>query len=161
MKKFIFLTVTVLALVLIFTSASGNVATDSRIGTRAASFTIGNDSSVLTLNQLRGKWVLLTLWSSADAVARLDNMRYSRIARNNDKLVQVAVNFDRSRALFDEVVSADSLDLSSQYYCERQDRKQFDQKWGTAEQFNTYLIDSRGVVVAVNPGDKELQAAIK
>ena len=148
-------------LVLISTSASSNVSSDSRIGTRSANFTIGNDDNVVTLNQFRGKMVLLTFWSSADAVARLDNMRYNRLTRQNDKLVQLAVNFDRSRALFEEVVYADSLDTSSQFFCELQDRKPFEQKWGTSEQFNTYLIDSRGVVIAVNPSDKELLKAIK
>lgn len=160
MKKSIFL-MTTLALVLMFTSASGNVASDSRLGSKAANFTIGNDSSVVTLSQFRGTCVLLSFWSSADAVARLDNMRYSKLAQSNDKLELLAVNFDRSRALFDEVVLSDSLDTSSQYYCELQDRKQFDQRWGTAEQFNTYLIDSRGVVVAVNPSENELKAVLK
>lgn len=160
MKKLVFLMVTCV-LVLISTSASSNVSSDSRIGTRAANFTIGNDDNVVTLNQFRGKMVLLTFWSSADAVARLDNMRYNRLTRQNDKLVQLAVNFDRSRALFEEVVYADSLDTSSQFFCELQDRKPFEQKWGTSEQFNTYLIDSRGVVIAVNPSDKELLKAIK
>ena len=160
MKKLVFLMVTCV-LVLISTSASSTVSSDSRIGTRAANFTIGNDDNVVTLNQFRGKMVLLTFWSSADAVARLDNMRYNRLTRQNDKLVQLAVNFDRSRALFEEVVYADSLDTSSQFFCELQDRKPFEQKWGTSEQFNTYLIDSRGVVIAVNPSDKELLKAIK
>lgn len=161
MKKFIFLLTTLVAFVLMFTSASGTVASDSRIGSKAANFTIGNDSSVVTLSQFRGKCVLLSFWSSADAVARLENMRYSKLAQSNDKLEMLAVNFDRSRALYNEVVLADSLDTSSQFYCEQQDRKQFDQRWGTAEQFNTYLIDPRGVVVAVNPSEKELKAAIK
>lgn len=152
---------TTLVLVLIFTSASGTIASDSRIGSKAASFTIGNDSSVVTLGNFSGKCVLLSFWSSADAVSRLDNMRYSKLAQGNDKLELVSVNFDRSRALFNEVVLADSLDTSCQYYCERQDRKQFDQRWGTAEQFNTYLIDTRGVVVAVNPSESELKAAVK
>lgn len=160
MKKFIFL-MTTLVLVLIFTSASGTVATDSRIGAKASSFTIGNDSSVVTLSQFRGSYVLLSFWSSADAISRLDNMRYSKLAQGNDKLELVAVNFDRSRALFDEVVLADSLDTSCQYFCESQDRKQFDKSWGTSEQFNTYLIDRRGVVIAVNPSDNELTAALK
>ena len=160
MKNFV-LIITTLVLVLIFSSASGNVSSDSRIGTRAENFTIGNDDKVVTLNQFRGKYVLLSFWSSADAVARLDNMRYSRLASANDKLVLVALNFDRSRALFDEVVYSDSLDLSSQYYCDMQDRKPFEQKWGTAQQYNTYLLDTRGVVIAVNPSDTELLKALK
>jgi len=160
MKKFVFVIVTLLLMV-IFTSASGSVSSDSRVGNRAANFTIANGDNAVSLNQFRGKYVLLTFWSSADAVARLDNMKFGRFAALNDKVVQLSVNFDRSRALFDEVVEADNLDITAQFYCEKQDRKQFEQKWGTLTQFNTYLIDARGMVLAVNPSEKDLLQAIK
>ena len=160
MKKIIYLVVTIV-LVLAFTSARSTVTTDSRIGTKAPNFTIGNDSNVVTLNKFAGKYVLLTVWSSASAQSRLDNMRYNRLARATAGLEQLSVNFDRSRALFAEVVAADSLDASTQYYCEAQDRKTFEEKWGSHDQYNTFLINTRGVVVAINPGEKELAAAIK
>ena len=116
MKHFYYLIVT-LVLVAVFTSASSTINSDSRLGTTAPNFTIGNDEDVVSLNQFRGKYVLLSIWSSADALSRLENMKFNKLAQNNDKLVQLSVNFDRSRALFGEIVAADSLDTSSQYFC--------------------------------------------
>ena len=69
MKKFVFLLVTIVA-VLIFTSSRTTISSDSRVGTSAANFTIGNDSVVVTLDQFKGKWVIVNVWSSADAMAR-------------------------------------------------------------------------------------------
>lgn len=160
MKKFVFMIITLFAIV-VFASASGNIASDSRVGSRAANFTIGNDDNVVTLNQFRGKYVVLSMWSSADAMTRLDNIKHDRMARDNDNMVHLSVNFDRSRALFNEVVSADSLDLSSQFFCEMQDRKQFEQKWGIREQYDTFLISPQGKIVAVNPSDNDLAKVIK
>ena len=159
MKKFYYLIVT-LVLVAVFTSASSTINSDSRVGTTAPNFTIGNDEDVVSLNQFRGKYVLLSIWSSADAPSRLENMKFNKLAQNNDKLVQLSVNLDRSRALFGEIVTADSLDTSSQYFCEIQDRKAFKQKWGIADSYCTFLINTKGVVIAVNPSEKELAKAL-
>lgn len=161
MKKVYYLIAT-LVLVIIFASASSNISSDSRIGNAAPNFTIGNNDEVVTLNQFRGKYVLLNIWSSADAESRLENMRLNKMVAGSDKVVQMAVNFDRSRALFSEVITADSLDISGQFYCEVQDRAQFHKKWGTDDQsYCTFLINDKGVVVAVNPSIKELAKVVR
>lgn len=160
MKKFLFIMMTAAVLVM-FTSASSNKEKDGIVGTHAADFTIGNDNGMMTLKQLRGKYVLLSLWSSADVVSRLENIRCDRYVSNQDRVQQVSVNFDRSRALFDELVAADSLDASTQYFCDRQDRSVFEKKWGSGKQYNTYLIDPSGTVIAVNPTNQDLSRLVK
>ena len=145
-----------LAVVVLFTSASSNNAKGGIVGSAASDFTVVNNDGKVSLSQLRGNYVLLTLWSSADATSRLDNIRHDRYATSDDKVVMMSVNFDRSKALFDELVAADSLDTSKQYFCEQQQRSAFNQKWGTGQQFNTYLIDPSGTVVAVNPTNQEI-----
>lgn len=160
MKKIIYFIFTLLLLA-VFTSASNTVTSDSRIGNAAPNFTIGNDEEVVKLDQFRGKNVIVNVWSSADAKSRLENMRLNRLAGNSDKLVQVAVNMDRSRALFNEVITADSLNAAGQYYCEVQDRPSFKKKWGVDENYCSFLINAKGVVVAVNPSAKQLRQALK
>ena len=161
MRQLSHLIVTLL-LVAVFTSASNNYSKDSRIGTTAPNFTIGNNEDVVTLNQFRGKYVLLNIWSSADAMARLQNMRLNKLVQGNDKVEQLAVNFDRSRALFNEVITSDSLYTTGQYYCEPQDRAAFMKKWGVDDKhFCTFLINTKGVVVAINPNEDELKKALK
>lgn len=160
MKRLVFLFVT-LTVVLIFTSSRTTIASDSRIGTKGANFTVENEDGVVTLNQFRGKYVLLNVWSSADAMARIENIKFNKLSEQNDKLVQLALNFDRSKALFNEVVAADSIDVSSQYFCQIQDRPSFEQKWAAGEKSCTFLINGKGVIVAINPSEKEILEAIK
>ena len=160
MKKLLFVVVT-LAVVMLFTSASSDNKKGGIVGSHASDFTIGNDDGMVSLSQLRGKHVLITLWSSADVVSRLDNIKYDRYISKSPNVVQLSVNFDRSKALFDELVAADSLNASGQYYCEVQDRSTFEKKWGIGKQFNTYLIGPSGNVVAVNPTDQEINRLVK
>ena len=150
-----------LAVVMLFTSASSNNGKGGIVGKSAGDFTISNADGVMSLSQLRGKYVLLTLWSSADVVSRLDNIRCDRYATTSEKVVQMSVNFDRSKLLFDELVAADSLNTSTQYYCERQDRSIFEQKWEANQQYNSYLINPSGTVIAVNPSNQEINRLVK
>lgn len=160
MKKFVCLLITLCA-VLVFTSSRTTVASDSRVGTRAADFSIANENNVVELSQFRGKFVVLNMWTSADAITRIENIELNRIARGNDKIVHMAVNFDCSKALFKEVMSLDSLDVASQYFCELQDRPAFEKKWGSIDKPCTFLINGKGVIVAVNPTMAEIAKAIK
>jgi peroxiredoxin len=145
----------------VFTSSRTTISNDSRVGTKAANISIGNEENVVELEQFRGKFVVLNMWTSADAITRIENIELNKIARDNDKLVHMGVNFDRSKALFREVVSLDSLAVSSQYFCEIQDRPSFEKRWGDINKPCTFLINGNGVIVAVNPTLKEILTAIK
>lgn len=160
MKKFVYLLIT-LCVVLVFTSSRTTISNDSRVGTKASNFSIGNEENVVELEQYRGKFVVLNMWTSADAVTRLENIELNKIARNNPQIVHMGVNFDRSKALFREVVSLDSLAVSSQFFCEIQDRPSFEKRWGSIDKPCTFLINGKGVIVAVNPTIKEIETAIK
>ena len=160
MKKFVCLLIT-LCVVLVFTSSRTTISNDSRVGTKASNFSIGNEENVVELEQYRGKFVVLNMWTSADAVTRFENIELNKIARNNPQIVHMGVNFDRSKALFREVVSLDSLAVSSQFFCEIQDRPSFEKRWGSIDKPCTFLINGKGVIVAVNPTIKEIETAIK
>ena len=149
-----------LAVVMLFTSASSNNERSGIVGTSAADFTVGNYNGVVSLSQFRGKYVLLSLWSSTDVVSRLDNIRCDRFAAASQSVELLSVNFDRSKALFNELVAADGLDATTQYYCERRDRATFEKKWGTGQQYNSYLIGPSGAVVAVNPTNQEISRLV-
>lgn len=160
MKKFVCFFIT-LCVVLVFTSSRTTISNDSRVGTKASNFSIGNEENVVELEQYRGKFVVLNMWTSADAVTRLENIELNKIARNNPEIVHMGVNFDRSKALFREVVSLDSLAVSSQFFCEIQDRPSFEKRWGSIDKPCTFLINGKGVIVAVNPTINEIETAIK
>jgi len=160
MKKFLYLSLT-LILVIIFTSGKGTFTSDSRVGKRAVNFTVGNDSVVVTLDQFKGKFVVMNVWSSADAVSRIENIELSKLAEGKENLVHMAINFDRSKPLFKEVIAADSINPSSQFYCERQDRARFESNWEAGEKACTFLINRDGLIIAVNPTTEDILGAIK
>lgn len=150
-----------MCVVLVFTSSRSTLSSDSRVGTHASNFSISNEDRVVELAQFKGKFVVLNMWTSADALTRLENIQLDRMARSNGKFVHLAVNFDRSKALFREVVTIDSLDVASQFFCENQDRRAFEKKWGKISEPCTFLINADGVIVAVNPTASEINSALK
>jgi len=98
----------------------------------------------------RSNRVLLTLWSSDDAVSRLSNIYYSALARRTDGVVHIGVNFDESPAMYREVLRLDRPDSSSVQYRVDGSRAQ-DLRLQFGPGFNTFLIDSAGRVLARNP----------
>jgi peroxiredoxin len=160
MKKLVFLLLT-LGVVMFFTSSRTTISSDSRVGTKAPDLSIANETSVVELDNYKGKFVVMNMWTSADAITRIENIELNKLARDNDKLVHLAVNFDRSKALFMEVLALDSLDVSSQYFCEHQDRPSFQKRWGSIDHPCTFLINGDGVIVAVNPTIDEINKAVK
>ena len=100
------LTIAVLGLLTLFTSAYYSAPADSRIGYKAPALVLGDSNNGLSpLQQHRGSNVLLTFWSSADAQSRLDNMRYDRLSRDaGERYTHVSVNMDRSISVFNNVI---------------------------------------------------------
>ena len=50
---------------------------------------------------------------------------------------------------------------TNQFFCHHQDRTSFNNNWGTDGTACTFLINGKGVIVAVNPSEQEILAAIK
>ena len=70
MKKTL-LAVAAIAMLLVFSSAYNEKAIDSRVGYLAPNFTVSNADTTVSLQDLKGNYVLLTFWSSADAQSRI------------------------------------------------------------------------------------------
>lgn len=155
------LTIAILGLLTLFTSAYYTAPADSRIGYKAPQLVLGNNNNNLSpLQQYRGENVLLTFWTSADARSRLENMRYDRLSRMDDaSFVHVSVNLDRSENVFKSIVDLDNLDRSA-HFTAASNANQIIKAWRLNEGFHTFLIDRHGKIVAVDPTDKDL-AAVK
>ena len=89
------------ALIALFTAATDR-AVDGAKGFKAPVFKIERADSLVQLDNLKGEWVLLQFWSSADASSRLAAKEYSRLhsavnqGAGQERFRHLAVNFDRS-----------------------------------------------------------------
>lgn len=145
-------------------SAFVDVRRSARIGSEAPTFIVERADSSLSLDGLRGKKVVLSFWSAADAQSRLDQNRLAAAIRNaggDSETAVVSVNLDRSEKLMKGIAAMDNLDNDSQFHvgdatAESAIREAFEM----ADGLRTFIIDERGVIVKVDPSEKELAEAL-
>ena len=155
------LTIAVSGLLMLLTSAYYSAPADGRIGYKAPALVLDNDNGLSPLLQHRGENVLLTFWTSADAQSRLDNMRYDRLSRqDNMSFVHVSVNLDRSTSVFNSIVKLDDLNRSAQFNTSMGAQESIIKSWRLNEGFHSFLIDSQGRIVAIDP-DAKMLASVK
>ena len=152
------LTIAILGLLILFSSAYYSSPADSRIGYKAPSLVLGNSNNGLApLQQHRGENVLLTFWSSDDAPSRLANQHYDRLSRADGvHYTHVSVNMDRSQSVFDAIVTIDNLNHSSQYSTSHGAQEKIIKSWRLDEGYHSFLLDVNGKIVAVDPDDQML-----
>ena len=154
----VLLTIAVLALLTLFTSAYYSAPADSRIGYKAPSLVLGKSNNGLSpLQQHRGENLLLTFWSSADAQSRLDNMRYDRLSRvQGSNYTHVSVNLDRSQSVFNSIVAIDNLDRSAHFGTSTDSQETIIKSWRLEDGYHSFLIDPQGIILAVDPDAAQL-----
>ena len=152
------LTIAVLGLLTLLTSAYYSAPADSRIGYKAPALILGNDNNGLSpLQQHRGENVLLTFWTSSDPQSRLEDKRYDWLSRQQGvRYTHVSVNLDRSVSVFNSIVALDSLDRSTHYAVSPEVQESVIQSWRLEEGFHSFLLDPEGRIIAVDPDTKTL-----
>ncbi len=103
MKKTLIRFVGVVLLFILASAGSGNYY-GVEVGEQAPNFEVSNETHSLQLQSLRGKYVVVTFWSSADADSRIANMMHDRAASSNENLEHVALNFDESQPLWNTIL---------------------------------------------------------
>lgn len=154
-----FLTIAVLGLLTLLTSAYYSTPADSRIGYKAPSLILDKNNGLSPLQQHFGENILLTFWTSSDADSRLDNMRYDRISRNDAmQFIHVSVNLDRSASVLNSIVAIDDLNRSTQLGTSLDEQDGIIKRWRLDDGFHSFLLDREGTIIAVDPDVKTLAA---
>ena len=151
--------IAIFAVFLVSVAAYSDKAVDASQGYTAPVFTIGQGENKMSLDQMKGKYVLLTFWASSDAKSRIACQQYSSFTRENqqeDEFCHISVNFDRSEALFNEIVKRDKLQAKTQYFAQGDKASRLMADYQLENGFNTYLIDPQGRIVAKNPSTQHL-----
>ncbi len=153
---------------LLFSSAfQGGIA--PLVGSIAPSVIVEKDNTPIGLDDSRGKYVILSFWSSSDAESRircnevtaLVKSLYETDSQKEEQVRVMAVNFDRSERLFNEIVRRDNMDDASQFYVSGNSATMIKRAYGLDKGLKTFVIDPVGRIVAVNPDKEELSDLLK
>jgi hypothetical protein len=151
------LTFAILGLLILFTSAYYTAPADSRIGYKAPALVLDNNNGLSPLQQHRDGNVLLTFWCSTDVESRLCNKHYDRLSRSsNGSFTHVSVNMDRSNAVFKSIVEIDDLDRSAQFSTSLKAQDAIIKSWRLEDGYHSFLLNSQGKIVAIDPDEKML-----
>lgn len=176
------------AFAILFTSLSAAVD-DRRVasyGKEAPAVVVEQHGTPQALETMRGKWVVLSFWSSTDPVSRLTQNRIASIVKSgtqslpdgndgNDaeiefqtpagiysigpetKVEVLSVNFDRSEPLMNEVIKLDNLLESTQSrVVSLQEIKRLCQAFEMNDGLRSFIIDPEGRVALADPDEKVL-----
>ena len=152
------LTIAILGVLILFTSAYYTAPADSRIGYKAPALILGNNNNGLSpLQQHHGGNILLTFWSSADVESRLSNKFYDSVSRiEGVSFTHVSVNMDRSEGVFNSVVALDSLDRTAHFSTSQDAQDVIIKSWRLEDGYHSFLIDAQGKIIAIDPDYNQL-----
>lgn len=161
MRKTLF-TIALMAMMLFSTSALNKHRAGLEIGETAPELILSQADNDIKLSQLRGDYVLLTFWSSADAASRIECNRYSAWINANasEKLRHLSVNFDEHPELMAEIVKRDNLDENAQFNVSGQQAAKIINDYGLSRGFGSVLIGPDGRVLRFDPEKSELSSLI-
>ncbi len=146
------------AVLVISVSAYSERVFEAAEGYNAPSMTIENSDTTLSLADMKGRYVIVTFWSSADADSRLRAYRYDEAAKllPQERFCLLSVNFDRSERLFREIVRRDNLSAENHIHVDGSQANRIIHDYRLTEGFKSLLIDPKGRIVATNPSIETL-----
>ncbi len=153
--------IVIFVLFLINVSAHTGKVVDAVEGYTAPFFRLEKEDSAFSLAGMKGKYVLLTFWSSSDASSRIACNYYTDFVKSigddsGEMFCHYSVNFDRSERLFRELVRKDGLDSKTQFHVWGEDADRLIQDYHLEDGFKTLLIDPQGRVAVKNPSKLHL-----
>ncbi len=132
-------------------SAFNDRATAPEVGYHAPEIFLNSNNGITTLSDFKGEMVLVTFWSTNDALSRVRCNEYTALADQNDQLRHIAINFDSNKVLFGEVVKRDNLTESQQYHVEGDIARLIKQSYHLDRGLHSFLINPKGKIIAVDP----------
>lgn len=146
------------AVLVISVSAYSERVFETAEGYSAPSMTIENSDTTMSLAELKGRYVIVTFWSSADADSRLRVRQYDEASKllPQERFCLLSVNFDRSERLFREIVRRDNLSAKNHIHVDGSQANRIINDYRLSEGFKTLLINPEGRIVAMNPSIETL-----
>lgn len=155
MKKLVIIITCICALML-GASAFVDNRREAAIGNHAPTMVIGEGDDAVSLESLRGKWVVLSFWSAADAESRLGRNQIEAFFRGPGaeaagEVEVVSVNFDRSSQLMEEIVRHDNLMGEHHHVASQETIDALRSAFRMDNGLRSFVIDPDGKLVAADP----------
>lgn len=114
----------------------------------------------LSLNDLKGKYVLLSFWASYDAQSRLHNTMLSNAVQSVDapNVKMVSVSFDKYQSVFMETVRKDQIVDPLCFVETKGEKSNLYKKYNLNRGFSNYLLDENGIIIAKDISAAELSS---
>lgn len=145
---------------LIISAFRSSTDSGSSVGLKAPRLSDAGIESLVKNDELHGRYVLVTFWSTGDAASRSDANRYdswySRV--NPDNISYIGINFDDNDMLFREIVRRDSLNGTLQYRVSGIDAAAIARNYNLHQGYGSILIDPKGNIVSINPTETTLNS---
>lgn len=121
------------------------------VGQEAPSFNLNiNNDSTISLNDYKGKYIILNFWSKAEPVSRVANHNYSVVADRSD-IVYISVCIDDSdENLAMMINNEDENQLDSQFVKSQINSARTSNSW-TENGVSAWLISPHGTIISKNP----------
>lgn len=162
MKKTIMIIVLFAVLIGLGTAATIK-AFDGKKGSQAPVFKVEANDTIVSLNDMKGHWVLLQFWAASDAKSRILTKQYSDLIRTNpanrpssDRFRFLAINMDRSEKLFKEIAKIDGMDEKAQFHVSGKKAGKLVNDYHLENGMHSYLINPQGKIVAKDPTKQQL-----
>lgn len=106
-----------------------------------------------SLRNESGSYTLVHFWAAYDAQSRSANVAYdSYFANKADGMIRFqAISLDTDSDVYSKTIELDSVIQANQYHLATERRGLIMAEYGLQSKLHSYLIDSKGVVVAVDP----------
>lgn len=156
-KKFILILALFIGVVVAMTMTSESDFLTG-VGRKAPALNISDADRELSLEGMRGEYVLLNFWNSTDAASRVAANRYDTwVARHPEADVNLlSVNFDRSEAFFHEIVRRDGMNEQLQFHADAAQASLIRKNYALKDGYGTLLINPEGKIIAHNPTAEDL-----
>lgn len=128
------------------------------VGDKAPAFTLSNNEQMLTSQQLKGSYVLLSFWASYDAASRTQNAILSHAAQQCGNVKMVSVSFDEYKSVFDETIRKDQIDSENCFWEQEGRDSKLYRSFRLEKGLKNFLLDDKGVIVAKNVTVSDLSA---
>lgn len=142
-----------------------NLFSGHDVGDKAPQFTLSasvEGEQPLSLQNLKGEYVLLSFWATYDAPSRAQNVQLSRVAAQMPGQVKmVSVSFDKYRSVFNETIRQDGIDPTVSFLESAGEKSPLFKQYRLKRGFRNYLLNPEGVIIAKDVRADELAGYVE
>lgn len=159
-KKTFFLAAIVVCLLMVVTGYRTQSSTAPSIGKNAPEVAYDPVDTAIKQFEKEGKYVLLSFWSASDASSRKAVNDYTAWLNANPaydaRIEFIAVNFDKEKPLYQEIVRIDSLREREQFNVPQEQGEVIKSRYDFNEVYGSVLIAPDGKIRDYNPAPGQL-----